>query len=144
MSDAEPTRQDATVFARPLEVNLLDGLEGDRSRCCFAPAVVDYGEDCTNCYVCSTCNKPCDLLILDEKIAINAKAKAAVEEVMGTRVRVVVIHKPSNKSTSASVLLSDVRKYAEAAAASFPGKPPLSEFVVVEYSSRGVSVSSLE
>lgn len=144
MPDAEPTRQDATVFARPLEVNLLDGLEGDRSKCCLAPAAVDYGEEGTNCYVCSACKKPCDLLASEDKVAINTKAKAAVEEIMGTRVRVVVIHKPSNKSTSASVLLSDVRKYAEAAAASFPGKPSLSEFVVVEYSSRGVSVSSLE
>lgn len=33
----------------------------DRSNCCGAPVNVSEGDEGTNCYICSRCDKPCDV-----------------------------------------------------------------------------------
>lgn len=139
-----PERQDAVVLMRPLEVKLSDGLEGDRSTCCFEPAERVDSADPLNTHVCSKCKGACGILTEEEKIEINKRAVEAVNGIMAHPVKVIVIHKPSNKHASKVVNLSDVRHYAKAVVQSFPDDDYLDHFVVVEIDGEDVRVSELD
>ena len=50
------------------------------SDCCRKEMTVDYGEEGTNCFICSSCQLPCNIYVPDpiaEAIA-NTKLKLAV------------------------------------------------------------------
>lgn len=139
-------RKDVKIEMRPLEVNLSDDMDGDRSNCCYEPVVVagdSFGEG-TNHYECSKCKGSCDLLTEEEKIKINATARDAINGLLsGRKVLTIVVHKPTNGSAHQLVGLPDVRAYAEAVVKSFSAnlsrekgigglEAPRDEFVVVE------------
>lgn len=135
-------RKDVTVAPAPVAVDLTHGLEGDRSTCCYA--TIERRTDGTGEYIgCLKCGNACGLLTEDQKTEINGNARGAIARLINAKVVVVVIHKPTDMSTSSRVSVTESRKYAEAAIASFPGHPPESEFVVVEVSDKQVRVSTL-
>jgi hypothetical protein len=144
--------KDARVEMRPLRVNTLDGLDGNRSDCCYAPA--KYGADPLN-PTCSKCGKDCGLLSEEQKLGINRKAKGAIDELTIRQVLTIVIHKPTNESAYKIVPLPHVRKFAKAVVDSYGIKlsrdhgidgmeAPVDEFVIVEVEEGEVRVSRLE
>lgn len=138
-------RKDVKIEMRPLEVKLSDGLEGDRSTCCFEPAERVDTADPLNTHVCSKCKGGCGILTEEEKLEINKRAVEAINGLMQHPVKVIVIHKPSNQHTARVVNLSDVRHYAKAVINAFPGISAgvSSDFLVVEIDGEDVRVSEL-
>lgn len=66
------------------------------------------------------------------------------QELLSTPVKVVVLHKPTNKFSANNVRLKDVRRYAEQAVKSF-GSSDLEDFVVIEIGrTNSVRVSELK
>lgn len=136
-------RQDATISPQPVSVDLTSGLEGARSTCCYAPAVQDADE--SPFFQCSKCGYYCDILTDDQKKEINIKALDAIKKMVNTKVVVIVLHKPTNRTSSTRVGINNVRQCAERAISQFPGNPPVEEFVIIEViGDRQVRVSTLK
>lgn len=153
----EEKKQDVVVTPNLLHLNGTEGLEGDRSKCCYAPikTLVEWNAKAQdNEKTCSKCGAHWpELLTEAEKIEINKKATGAINDMMAEEVTVTVIHIRTLENVSHKVKLPQVRVFAEDAAKQYTvshkdamSESPMKDFIVVEFYHKtgATKVTSLE